>query len=99
VKGLVDFSRLAREIAARFNEIWQKHGVSASIETLEGWLIFPDLHARLPPDSTKSGKNMAFPPRSKCLRAGGFFQTDTRMGRPIQRNLAKTPRFRLNRNA
>jgi hypothetical protein len=33
--GLVDFSRLAREWAARLKKIRQKHGVSASIETLD----------------------------------------------------------------
>jgi hypothetical protein len=33
--GLVDFSRLAHEFAARLKKIRQKHGVSASIETLD----------------------------------------------------------------
>jgi len=66
-KGRVYFSRLAREFAARLNEIRQKHGIFASIETLEGLLIFPDLHANLPPDSMKSRKNTAFTPQSKRL--------------------------------
>jgi hypothetical protein len=35
--GLVDFSRLAREFAARFNKIRQKHGFYASIETLDAF--------------------------------------------------------------
>jgi hypothetical protein len=65
--GLVDFSRLAREIAVRFKEIGQKHGVFPSIETLEGLLIFPDLHAKLPSDSRKSDKNTAFSRQSKRL--------------------------------
>jgi hypothetical protein len=35
--GLVDFSRLAREWAARINKTRQKHGVSASIEMLDAF--------------------------------------------------------------
>jgi len=35
--GLVDFSRLAREFAARLNKIGQKHGFFASIETLDAF--------------------------------------------------------------
>jgi hypothetical protein len=50
-RGLVDFSKLTREIVARLKETEQKHRVSASIEMLEGLLIFPDLHAKSPPDS------------------------------------------------
>jgi hypothetical protein len=61
------FSRLPRKVAARLNKIQQKHGVYAIIETLEDLLIFPDLHANGSPDSTKSGKNTAFSPQSKCL--------------------------------
>jgi site-specific recombinase XerD len=34
---LVDFSRLAPEWVARFKEIWRKHGVYASIETLDAF--------------------------------------------------------------
>jgi hypothetical protein len=36
-KGLVDFSRLAREIVARFNKIGQKHGIFQSIEMLDAF--------------------------------------------------------------
>jgi hypothetical protein len=35
--GRVDFSRPARESVARFREIWQKHGVFPSIETLDAF--------------------------------------------------------------
>jgi hypothetical protein len=80
--GLVDFSRLAREFAARLNKIRQKHGIFSSIETLDafrygkinpphplsGWLIFPGLHVNLPPDSIRSCKNTAFSPQSKRLK-------------------------------
>jgi hypothetical protein len=45
----------------------ENRAFSASIEMLEGWLIFPDLLANLPSDSIKSGKNTAFPPQSKRL--------------------------------
>jgi hypothetical protein len=34
---------------------------------LEGLLIFPDLHAKSPPDSMKSGKNTVFSNQSKRL--------------------------------
>jgi hypothetical protein len=64
---LVDFSRLTLEVAARIKTTGQNHGVSNSIEMLEGLLIFPDLHANGSPDSTKSGKNTAFTPQSKRL--------------------------------
>jgi hypothetical protein len=36
-QGLVDFSEPARKIAVRFNEIVQKHSVSASIEMLDAF--------------------------------------------------------------
>jgi hypothetical protein len=35
--GLVDFSRHARDLVARFKEIRQKHGVFPSIETLDAF--------------------------------------------------------------
>jgi hypothetical protein len=67
--GLGDFSRLAHEFAARFKGVRQKQGVSPSIEMLEGLLIFPDLHAKLPSDSRKSDKNTAFSRQSKRFDA------------------------------
>jgi hypothetical protein len=36
-RGLVDFSRLAREFAAQLNKIRQKHGFFSSIETLDAF--------------------------------------------------------------
>jgi hypothetical protein len=35
--GFVDFSRLARQFAARFKRIARKHGVFPSIETLDAF--------------------------------------------------------------
>jgi hypothetical protein len=35
--GLVDFSRLTREVAGRLKTIVQKHNVSASIEMLDAF--------------------------------------------------------------
>jgi hypothetical protein len=35
--GRVDFSRLTHELVARFKEIWQKQGVSTSIEMLDAF--------------------------------------------------------------
>ena len=51
----------------RFQEIGQKHGDFPSIETLEGFLIFPDLLAKLSSDSRQSGKNTSFSRPSKRL--------------------------------
>jgi hypothetical protein len=45
----------------------QKYDVFPSTKTLEGLLIFPDLHAKLPPESMKSVKNRAFFRQSKRL--------------------------------
>jgi hypothetical protein len=36
-EGLVDFSRLAHQWAARLNEIERKHGFSAAIEMLDAF--------------------------------------------------------------
>jgi hypothetical protein len=65
-QGLVDFSRPAHNSVAQFNEIVQKSDF-ASIEMLEGLLIFPDSLAKLPLDSRTSCTNTAFPLQSKCL--------------------------------
>jgi len=38
-----------------------------TLRSLEGWLIFPDSHAKSPADSKKTCKNAAFPSQSKHL--------------------------------
>ncbi len=92
--GLVDFSRLAREWAARINKTRQKHGVFASIEMLEGLLIFPDWHANGLPESIKPGKNTAFPLQSKCLTHSATEKSTSPGGIPLRKNQHALDAFR-----
>jgi hypothetical protein len=72
----------------------KQHRVFPSIETLEGLLIFPDLHANRSPDSRKSGKNTAFSHQSKRLTRSATEKATSPWHDPLRKNQQALGTFR-----